>query len=155
MTTDADGCLWVADWGGWRITRFAPDGAMARILEPPVSQVTSFVFGGIGSETLYITSASIGLDEAARAAQPLAGGLFDADVGIRGLPKLRFVGKRASAANWTRAFIWTKIGRDRFQSTKDCSNSRKGGAPIRGVAGRRLLDDDDRWRFWHAERTGG
>ena len=126
MTTDADGFLWIAHWGGWRITRFAPDGAIARILEPPVSQVTSFVFGGIGSETLYITSASIGLDEAARAAQPLASGLFDADVGIRGLPKLRFVGKRASAANWTRAFIWTKIDR---------SNSRKGGAPIRGVAG--------------------
>ncbi len=92
MTTDAEGFLWIAHWGGWRITRFAPDGAIARILELPVSQVTSCVFGGIGFETLYITSASIGLDEAARAAQPLAGGLFEADIGIRGLPTLRFAG---------------------------------------------------------------
>ena len=68
------------------------DGAIERVLELPVSQVTSCVFGGDRFETLYITSASIGLDEAALAAQPLAGGLFEVDVGIKGLPTLRFAG---------------------------------------------------------------
>ena len=92
MTTDADGFLWVAHWDGWRITRFAPDGTIERIPDLPVSRVTSCVFGGDEFETLTITSASIGLDETARAAQPLAGGPFEADAGIKGLPPSRFAG---------------------------------------------------------------
>ncbi len=92
MTTDADGFLRIAHWGGWRVTRFTLDGSVDRILELPVAQVTSCVFGGPDLDRLYITSASYGLDAEARQAQPLAGGLFEAQVGVRGLPTLLYAG---------------------------------------------------------------
>ncbi len=92
MTTDADGFVWIAHWGGWRVTRFTPDGAIDRILELPVAQVTSCVFGRPDLDRLYVTSASYGLDQEARQAQPLAGGLFEAQVGVRGLPTLLYDG---------------------------------------------------------------
>ena len=92
MTTDSQGFLWVAHWGGWRVTRFTPKGSVDRIIELPVSQVTSCVFGGRDLDVLYITSAWIGLDKKARLEQPLAGGLFEVSAGVRGLPTPRFAG---------------------------------------------------------------
>jgi D-xylonolactonase len=76
MTVDAEGCIWIAHWGGWRITRYRPDGSIGRIVRLPVAQVTSCAFGDDDLCTLYITSAATGLSEVERAAQPLAGGLF-------------------------------------------------------------------------------
>jgi sugar lactone lactonase YvrE len=52
----------------------------------PVARVTSCAFGGPGLETLYLTSARLGLTEAELAAQPLAGGLFQVRPGVCGLP---------------------------------------------------------------------
>jgi sugar lactone lactonase YvrE len=46
MTTDSEGFLWIAVWGGSKVCRFAPDGMLERTLELPVSQVTSCTFGG-------------------------------------------------------------------------------------------------------------
>lgn len=92
MTVDAEDHLWVAHWGGWRVTRFRPDGSIERVIRLPVSQVTKCAFGGAGLATLYVTTASIGLDAVARKQQPLAGGLFACAVGIRGLPAHRFAG---------------------------------------------------------------
>jgi len=90
LTVDEDGGVWLAQWGGWCVTRYAPDGRRDRHVELPVSQVTSCTFGGDHLATLYVTSASKGLDAAARAAEPLAGGLFAVEVGARGLPALEF-----------------------------------------------------------------
>jgi sugar lactone lactonase YvrE len=92
MTVDADGFVWVCHWGGWRVTRFAPDGRIDRAVRMPVAQVTSCAFGGPDLATLFVTSASIGLDAATRAAQPLAGGLFAFQPGVRGLPSGAFAG---------------------------------------------------------------
>jgi len=92
MTCDAEGYLWVAHWGGWRLTRFAPDGRVDRVIEMPVSQVTSCTFGGPDLDRLYITSAAIGLDEERLERQPLAGGLFEFVPGVKGLPAGMFAG---------------------------------------------------------------
>ena len=92
MTVDAEGHLWVAHWGGWRLTRFTPDGVVERIVELPIAQVTSCAFGGPDLDVLYVTSASIRLDDDARNRQPLAGGLFAIAVGIKGLPSNRYAG---------------------------------------------------------------
>jgi sugar lactone lactonase YvrE len=40
----------------------------------------------------YVTSVAIGLSPPERAAQPLAGGLFAFDPGVRGLPEARVRG---------------------------------------------------------------
>jgi sugar lactone lactonase YvrE len=92
MTVDAEGCLWVAHWGGWRLTRFTPAGRVERCIPLPVAQVTSCAFGDPDLDRLYVTSAAIGLTPRARARQPLAGGLFEIPVGIKGLPPHRFAG---------------------------------------------------------------
>lgn len=92
MTCDAEGGLWVCHWNGWRITRFTPEGAVDRVIEMPVSQVTSCTFGGPDFDRLYVTSATIGLSEQQRAQQPLAGGLFELDVGVKGFAAGQFGG---------------------------------------------------------------
>ncbi len=77
MTTDADGHLWIAFWGGWCLRRVAPDGAIVGEFTLPVSNVTSATFGGPKLDRLFVTSARAELDDAALGRQPLAGGLFE------------------------------------------------------------------------------
>lgn len=90
MTVDADGCLWVAHWGGWGLSRFDPEGKLCGQIDLPVAQVTSCAFGGSDLTQLFITTAAIGLDAQARRRQPLAGGLFICEPGVAGLPSPLF-----------------------------------------------------------------
>src|SRR5882724_1685115 len=97
-TVDAEGYLWSTHWGGWRITRYAPDGRVDREIEMPVKSVTSCAFGGEAMDTLFVTTASIEfddgrwvfMDDAGFAAAPMTGGLFAIEVGVRGLPEPAF-----------------------------------------------------------------
>ncbi|MBA2466642.1 MAG: SMP-30/gluconolactonase/LRE family protein [Sphingomonas sp.] len=92
MTVDAEDCVWIAFWDGWCVRRFSPAGECIATLQVPVSKPTSCAFGGAGLDQLYITSASIGLDEQELAGQPQAGGLFVASPGVRGVAELPFAG---------------------------------------------------------------
>jgi sugar lactone lactonase YvrE len=92
MTVDSEGCIWLAHYGGWRVTRFTPEGRGERVIELPVAQVTCCGFGGPRLDRLFITTAAKQLTSEALARQPLAGGLFAIDVGIQGLPANRFAG---------------------------------------------------------------
>ena len=91
-TVDAEGYLWSTHWGGWRITRYAPDGHVDRVIRVPVKSPTSCAFGGEAMDTLFVTSASIEfqngrwiyMDDAGFAAAPIAGGIFSIEVGVRG-----------------------------------------------------------------------
>lgn len=86
LTVDADGCVWVAMWGGAALRRFTPDGKPDVALPVPVARPTSCAFGGPDLSDLYVTTASVGLSESARAAQPLAGRLLRMRPGPFGLP---------------------------------------------------------------------
>jgi sugar lactone lactonase YvrE len=86
LTVDADGCVWVAIWGGGVLRRLAPDGTQDAVLQVPVSQPTSCAFGGPGMTDLYVTTAKIGLTEEQLKAQPLAGRLLRLHPGPVGLP---------------------------------------------------------------------
>ncbi len=92
LTVDAEGGLWIAHWGGGRVSRYFADGTFDRALPLPVSQVTSCCFGGTNLDRLFVTTAAIGLTAADRAREPWAGGLFELDPGITGLPCPCFVG---------------------------------------------------------------
>ena len=92
MCIDDEGMLWVALWQGWGVARFAPDGTLLAKVEIPVECVTSCCFGGENWDELYITTSSRDLDEAGRAAQPLAGGVFRCRTGIGGTPTNLFLG---------------------------------------------------------------
>lgn len=93
MTTDALGRVWICHWGGHGVTCHDPQTAqeLARV-RLPVSQVTSCAFGGPGLTTLYVTSARVGLDAAALAREPLAGGLFEVATDAVGRPPAAFGG---------------------------------------------------------------
>jgi len=91
-TIDAEGYMWNAQWDGWRLVRYAPDGAIDRVVELPVQKPTSVIFGGTDLKTLYVTTAIWDLKGEALAAQPLAGSLLAVDVGVAGLPETRFAG---------------------------------------------------------------
>ncbi|MBO0805674.1 MAG: SMP-30/gluconolactonase/LRE family protein [Nocardiopsaceae bacterium] len=86
LTVDADGCVWVAMWGGAALRRFTPAAKPDVMLPVPVARPTSCAFGGPDLSELYVTTASIGLSEEARAAQPLAGRLLRLRPGPVGLP---------------------------------------------------------------------
>jgi sugar lactone lactonase YvrE len=90
IALDTEGCLWVAFYGGSRVCRFTPTGALDTIVRVPASCVTSVAFAGPRLDTLYITSARTDLDAAARAAEPHAGDLFVVDPGVSGLAAGRF-----------------------------------------------------------------
>lgn len=90
MCTDAEGGLWIAQWGGARVCRYLPDGSLSATVHLPVSQPSSCTFGGPNLRTLYITSARQELTRAQLAREPLAGALFAVDTGIPGAPAYRF-----------------------------------------------------------------
>jgi sugar lactone lactonase YvrE len=93
LAVDAEDHVWGAHWGGGRLTRYRPDGGVERVIEMPAPLCTSCCFGGADLRTLYVTTASIGLDEAARRAAPLSGGLFAiTGLGVRGRLPGRFRG---------------------------------------------------------------
>ncbi|WP_020574440.1 SMP-30/gluconolactonase/LRE family protein [Actinopolymorpha alba] len=89
LTVDADGYLWVALWGGSAVRRYAPDGRLDGVVELPATQVTACTFGGPDLDELYITTSRQGL---ADDYQPVAGALFRARPGVRGLPVLPYTG---------------------------------------------------------------
>lgn len=91
---DAEGFLWNAQWAGSRVVRYAPDGSIDRIVKLPVSRPTSCAFGGPDFKTLYITSARVGLSDAALDRQPMAGSLFAIDVETPGLSVQEFGASR-------------------------------------------------------------
>ena len=85
-TVDSAGYLWNCRYGGQCIVRVSPDGAIDRVIEMPVSNVTTCTFGGPDLTTLYVTSAALGTPPGER----FAGGLFTIETNIRGQPENRF-----------------------------------------------------------------
>jgi sugar lactone lactonase YvrE len=83
MAVDAEGHLWVCHWGGSRVSRFAPDGTLERIVPIPTAQVTKCAFGGPDLTTLYVTTAAIGRDPTI---DVMAGHVFTVQAGVAGLP---------------------------------------------------------------------
>lgn len=87
MTVDAEGGLWVAHWGGGRISRFDQNGKLDRAIMLPVPNITSCAFAGDSIDRLFVTSARDGCAE-----HPLAGSLFEISPGAKGLQPGLFAG---------------------------------------------------------------
>ena len=88
MTVDAEGHIWVAHWGGGRISRFTPDGTLDRAIPMPARQVTNICFAGPDLDRMFVSSATVGLDDPSEH----DGGFFEVDSGVRGLPTHLFAG---------------------------------------------------------------
>lgn len=83
---DSEGYLWNCRYGGHCIVRIAPDGKIDRVIEMPVSNITTCTFGGPDLTTLYVTTAALGTIPSER----LAGGLYAIQTDVKGLPENRF-----------------------------------------------------------------
>jgi len=83
---DIDGCLWNARWGAGRVLRITPDGRIDRQIEVPALQTSSCAFGGPNLDTLFITSARIGMTPEAFTESPLSGSVFAISGLAQGLP---------------------------------------------------------------------
>lgn len=92
MTVDSENGLWLAHYGGARLTRFAPTGEILAEVPLPVPNVTSCTFGGPELDTLYITTAAQNMSPAELKRYPLSGSLFAYQPGVKGLPPPHFAG---------------------------------------------------------------
>jgi len=93
MTSDAEGKLWVALWGGASLTRWDPaNGALLETIRFPALNISSCAFGGPDLCDLYVTSARKGTDAAALVEHPFSGGLFRVQTRIHGMPTFAFGG---------------------------------------------------------------
>jgi sugar lactone lactonase YvrE len=92
LTVDSEGFVWNAHWGGWRVTRYDPDGKIEREIKLPVQNVTSCIFGGDDLSDLYITTAWFLLSEEDRKAQPFAGDIFRVRLGVVGISDPKYAG---------------------------------------------------------------
>ncbi|WP_329350987.1 SMP-30/gluconolactonase/LRE family protein [Streptomyces sp. NBC_01261] len=88
LTVDADGCVWVALWGGGAVRRYTPDGELERVVSLPASLVTACAFGGADLTDLYVTTARVGLESP----EPVAGSLLVVPGAGKGVAQPAFAG---------------------------------------------------------------
>jgi sugar lactone lactonase YvrE len=93
MAIDSEDHLWVAFWGGGCVAKIDPsNGKITERVIVPVTAPTACAFGGPNLNQLLITTASFGLDQEAKANQPMAGDLFMAEVSATGVIPARYAG---------------------------------------------------------------
>lgn len=76
LCVDVEGCVWGAQWNGWGIVRYDPQGQPIQYVKVPVQRVTSCFFGGVQGDQLFITTAREGLSPEELSTQPHAGDVF-------------------------------------------------------------------------------
>lgn len=87
MTTDAEGGVWIAHWGGGRISRFHSDGKLDYSIPIPARNVTSLVFAGPQLNRLFVTTSSFVEDH-----DDFAGCLFEVETEEHGIASQLFAG---------------------------------------------------------------
>ncbi len=91
MAIDEEDKLWVGLWNGNSVARFDPlSGTLISKIEVPAHNVTACAFGGPELDKLYITTASVDMTEEEKEMYPLAGSIFVADPGVRGVKSTFF-----------------------------------------------------------------
>jgi sugar lactone lactonase YvrE len=89
LTVDAEGGVWSAVFDGGAVLRFSPTGVLEERIDIGTPKVTACTFGGDDLDQLFVTTSRENVDTDA---DPLAGSLFRADVGVRGRPVRPFAG---------------------------------------------------------------
>jgi sugar lactone lactonase YvrE len=91
MTSDTEGNLWIAMWGGAQVTKWNPNtGKLLEQISVPALQSSCPVFGGKDMNELYITSARKGMSEEDLKKYPLSGGLFKVVTKTEGMQTFEF-----------------------------------------------------------------
>ena len=92
MAIDSEDMVWIALWNGNAVVRFNPQtGELLQTIDVPAHNVTSCAFGGPELDVLYITTASVDMDESEQQRFPLAGSVFSVKPDAKGV-KSKFFG---------------------------------------------------------------
>ena len=83
---DAEGCYWVAMFGGGRVLRLSPAGELLRDVRLPALCPTMPCFGGADLRTVYVTTASVRRSAEELERYPDSGCVFSFRVDVPGLP---------------------------------------------------------------------
>ncbi|MBW6467153.1 MAG: SMP-30/gluconolactonase/LRE family protein [Brevefilum sp.] len=94
LCVDDEGCVWSAQWHGWQVVRYDPQGNSLMAVSVPAQRVTSCCFGGDRWDQLFITTARTGLSEVELGDQPHAGDLFVVQTNTTGQVTNFFGGSR-------------------------------------------------------------
>jgi sugar lactone lactonase YvrE len=89
LTVDSEGGVWCALFNRSELHHIAPSGQPIQVIDLPVQQPTSVMFGGPDLGTLFITTARIHLSSAQLQNQPWAGHVLCFEPGVKGLPEPR------------------------------------------------------------------
>lgn len=81
---DARGTLWTAQWGSARVAGFDGSGALVGTFDVPALQSSCPAFGGADLRTLFVTSAAIGLPDAAFTGAEAQGQTFALQTDVTG-----------------------------------------------------------------------
>lgn len=92
LAVDSEGFVWSAQWDGWCITRYDPEGRVERVINLPVPRPTSCTFGGPEMRTLFVTTARIRLSAQQLTEAPLSGSILAIEVGVAGVADSVFGG---------------------------------------------------------------
>ncbi|KIT14496.1 SMP-30/gluconolactonase/LRE family protein [Jannaschia aquimarina] len=88
---DAQGNIWIAQWGAWRVACHAPDGQFRQALQVSAAHTTCPAFGGPDLRHMFVTSATQGLPDGALDHQPGGGLTWVAEMPVRGQREHRVV----------------------------------------------------------------
>ena len=88
---DAQGNLWIAQWGAGQIAGYDDQGRFLRVLKVPAIQVTCPAFGGPEYGAMYVTSAANGLAPDVIERTPTQGMTFKVEAGVTGLPEPKVI----------------------------------------------------------------
>jgi sugar lactone lactonase YvrE len=81
--------VWTAVSNGGAVYRYNAEGVLEEKLSVPARKVTACTFGGERLDELFITTSQENIDTRE---DRLAGSLFRAEVGVKGLPVRLFTG---------------------------------------------------------------
>ena len=76
LCVDKEGNIWSAQWNGWQVVKYDPDGIPIAVVKVPAQRVTSCCFGSENLDTLFITTSRADLSEEELLDQPHAGDVF-------------------------------------------------------------------------------
>ncbi|MGB3553254.1 MAG: SMP-30/gluconolactonase/LRE family protein [Jannaschia sp.] len=88
---DAEGNVWMAQWGVGRVACHGPDGRFLQALSCGAAHTTCPAFGGPDLDRMFVTSATQGLADGALDHQPGSGRTWIAQMPVRGIPERRVV----------------------------------------------------------------
>jgi IclR family acetate operon transcriptional repressor len=76
LAVDANGRLWTVLYDGWSIARLSIEGEFDRVMALPVPRPTGITFGGADGQSIFVTSARVGLARDVIDNAPLSGRLL-------------------------------------------------------------------------------